>query len=170
MTEQGYNYLDRSIQEMLCFFETRVENLETPVPPAAVRSLTRKKKKKNSRKRIAVSFEDSDEESADNKKPSSRKKFCEYHENCSNSTDECTIFKTLIKKAKSNKSKGFRKGGEKTYTKHEVNVLIEKKLKKAFKARKKRKQELHTFGKMVGSKESDQSLDNSDRSSKSYDS
>ena len=48
MTEQGYNYLDGSIQEMSGFFETRVENLETPAPPPAVRSLSRKKK--NSKK------------------------------------------------------------------------------------------------------------------------
>ena len=46
MTKQGYNYLDRSIQEMTGFFETRVENLETPAPPPAVRSSTKKKKKK----------------------------------------------------------------------------------------------------------------------------
>ena len=49
----------------------------------------------------------------------------------------------LIKKAKSNKSKF-----EKTYTKHKVNVLIKKKVKKAFKRMKKRKQELRYFEKM----------------------
>ena len=32
MTKQGYNFLDRSIQEVSGFFETRVENLETPAP------------------------------------------------------------------------------------------------------------------------------------------
>ena len=47
MTEQRHNYLDRSIQEISGFFETRKENLESPAPPLAVRSLTRKKKKKN---------------------------------------------------------------------------------------------------------------------------
>ena len=55
------NYLDRSIQKMSGFFETRVENPETPALPLAVRSLTRKKK--NSKKRKAVSFEDSDKDS-----------------------------------------------------------------------------------------------------------
>ena len=50
------------------------------------------------------------------------------------------MLKPLIKKAKSNKFKGYRKGGEKTYTKYEVNVLIKKKRKKAFKGRKKCKQ------------------------------
>ena len=38
MTEQGCNYLDKSIQEISDLFETRVENLETPVSPPAVRS------------------------------------------------------------------------------------------------------------------------------------
>ena len=83
---------------------------------------------------------------------------------------ECTILKALIEKAKSNKSKGCRKGGEKRYTKHKV--LIEKKLKKAFTGRKKSKQELRTFEKIEvpGSEESDQSLNDSDASSKSDDS
>ena len=52
------------------------------------------------------------------------------------------------KKAKFNSSKGYRKGGEKTYSKHEVNAFNEKKLKKTFKGKKKRKLELHTFEKM----------------------
>ena len=43
------------------------------------------------------------------------------------------------------------------YTKHEMNVLINKKLKKAFKGRRKYKQELRTFEKMEvsGSKDYD---------------
>ena len=135
MTEQGYNYLDRYIQEMSGFFETRIENLETPTPPPAVRSQTRKKKK-NSKNRKAFSFEDSDEDSSDEKKPLSRKKFCRYHGKCSHSTDECTTLKALIKQAKSNKFKGCKKGGEKTYTKYEVKV---------FKRRKKLKQESRTL-------------------------
>ena len=77
MTEEGYNYLDRSIQEMSGFFETRVENLETPAPPPTVRSLTKKKKKKNSKKQKAVSFEDSDKDSSDDEIPLSRKIFCQ---------------------------------------------------------------------------------------------
>ena len=137
MTEQGYNYLDRYIQEISGFFEIRVENLETPAPSPAVRSLTRNKKKENSKKRKAVSFEDSDRDFSEKKKPSNRKKFCQYHGKCSHSTSKCTTLKALIKQAKSNKSKEFRKGGKKTYTKHKVNVLIKKKIKKAFKGRKK---------------------------------
>ena len=82
--------------------------------------------------------------------------------------DKCTTLKALIKNAKSNKSKGFRKGGKKTYTKHKVNVLIEKKLMKACKGRKKYKQEVCTFKKKKVS--GFQSLDNSDASSKGNDS
>ena len=78
MTEQGYNYLDRSIQEMSGFFETRVENLETPAPLPAERSQTRKKKK-NFIKKKAIPFEDSGEYSSEDEKPLSRKKLCQYH-------------------------------------------------------------------------------------------
>ena len=70
----------------------------------------------------------------------------QYHGNCSHSRGggECTTLKALIKKTKSNKSKRYRKGEEKTYTKHKVYVLIEKNLKKVLKGRKKRKQDLRT--------------------------
>ena len=170
MTEQGYNYLDRSNQEMSGFFEIRIENLETPAPPLPVKSLTRIKK--NSKKRKAVSLEDSDKDSSDDEKPPSKNKSCQYHGKYSHSTNEYPTLKALFEKNKSSKSKGFRKGGEKTYTKHEVNVLIEKKLKKAFKRKKKLKQDLRTFEEMEvsGSEESNQSLDDSDVFSKSDDS
>ena len=102
------------------FFKTRVENLETPAPPPAVRSLTRKKKKKrkkkktkNPKKQKFITFEDSDKVSSDDKKASSRNKFCQYHGKYSHSTDKYTTLKALIKKAKSNKSKEFRKEGKK---------------------------------------------------------
>ena len=146
------------------FFETRVENLEIPAPPPAVRSLSRKKTKK----RKAISFENSDKDSSDDEKPPSKKKFCQYHGKCSHPMDECTTLMAQIKKAESNKYKEYGKGSKKIYTKHEVSVIIEKKLKKAFKERKKRKQKLCTFEKMEvsGSEESDQSLDDSDASNK----
>ena len=109
MTKQGYNYLDRSIQEMSDFFETRVENLETPLPPADVRT----KIPRNGRlsplgilMKIPPTM----------KNLKAGKKFCQYHGKCSHSADNCTKFNALFKKSKSNKSKGFRKGGEKTYT------------------------------------------------------
>ena len=44
--------------------------------------------------------------------------------------DKFTTHEAQIKKSKSNQFKGYRKRGEKTYIKHEVNVPIEKKLKK----------------------------------------
>ena len=58
------------------------------------------------------------------------------------------------------------------YTKHEVNVFIKKRRKKACKGRKKRNQELRTLEKIniSRSEESDQSLEDSDASSKSDDS
>ena len=58
------------------------------------------------------------------------------------------------------------------YTKHKVNVLIKKKLKKAFKGKKKLKQELHTFVKMEvsGSEGSNQLFDDSNASSTNIDS
>ena len=71
--------LSRQIYSVMSgLFETRVENLETPAPSPAVRSLSREKKKK-SKKRKAVSFEDSDEDSSDDKKLPSKKKFYQYH-------------------------------------------------------------------------------------------
>ena len=153
------------------FFETRIENQETPAPPSAVRNLTRKKKKKNYKKRKAVSFEDSDKDSSDDKKPLSRNKFCQYHGKYIHFMDECTTLKALIKKAKSNKSIGYRKGNENVHQIRSERANWEK-LKKAFKGRKKRKQESRTFEKMEvsGSEDSYQSLNDSDTSSKSDDS
>ena len=53
--------------------------------------------------------------------------------------DKCTTLKALIKNVKSHKSKGYKKLSEKTYFKHKVNILIEKKLKKASKGKKMRR-------------------------------
>ena len=168
MAEQRYNYLDRSIQEISDFLETRVENLQTPAPPPAVRSPH--EKMKNSKKQKAVYFEESDKDYSNNKKLPSKKECCQYHGNCGHSTGECTTLKALIKKAKSKQSKGYKEDNKKTYTKHEVNVLI--KLKKDFKGKKKHKQELHTFERIdvSESKESAQAIDVSNLPSKSNDS
>ena len=59
MTEQGYNYLDRSIQEISSFFETKIENLVASALPPAVKKPPKKKKKGSSRKQKASSYEDS---------------------------------------------------------------------------------------------------------------
>ena len=100
MIKQGYNYLDRPIQEMPAFFETRAENLETPASPPTVRSISEKKKKKNSKKRKASSYEDSKVDSSGNKESPSKMKFSQYHGKCGHSADECTTVKAQIRKAK----------------------------------------------------------------------
>ena len=110
MTTQGYNYLEKKLD----FFETRVENLETPTPPPAVRSLT--KKKKIPRRGKLSPFEDSDENSSDDKKPLSKKKFCQHHGKCSHSMNECTTLKALIKKANPTSSKDTGKEARKSTT------------------------------------------------------
>ena len=46
---------------------------------------------------------------------------------CSHYTDVCTPFKFLVKKAKSNRSEGYKKECKKTYTKNEVNLSRERK-------------------------------------------
>ena len=46
MTKQGYIYPGRSIQEISSVFETKVENLEAPEPPPAVKKPPTKKKSK----------------------------------------------------------------------------------------------------------------------------
>ena len=51
-------------------------------------------------------------------------------------------------------------------TKQKENILIKKKLKKAFKGKKSRKQELHTFEDVSESKKSTQSLNDSATPSK----
>ena len=43
MSNQEYNHLDRSIQEMPGFFETRVENFETSAPPPTVKKALKEK-------------------------------------------------------------------------------------------------------------------------------
>ena len=83
ITKQGHNYSDRKCQVS---FEIRRENLETPIPPAVVRSLLRKKGNLNNWK--SVFFEDSDEDSSGDEQLSSRKKFHKYHRKCSHSMDE----------------------------------------------------------------------------------
>ena len=124
LTVQGYNYQNRSFQEMSGFFITRVENLCTSAPPPAIRSLSRKKKKKTSKKQKAVTFEDSDDDSSEHEKPSSWKKFCQYRGKFSHSTDKCFKVKAQIKTAKSNKSNGYKQRGEKTCTKHVPFIIL----------------------------------------------
>ena len=161
MTKQRYNYVDMSFQEMSGFIETRVESLETPAPPPAIRRRPRKKNRKFPSNKKLSPLRILTKISQTTRKLQARRNSVSIMKNAVIlRTNACTTLKSLIKKAKSNTSKGYRKGGEKAYTKHEVNILIEKKLEKAFKGRKKRKQELHSFEKIevLGSEESHQSL------------
>ena len=52
--KQGHNDLDRSIQAMSGFFETRVENLEVSAPKPTVNMRPRKKKKGNLKKQKVI--------------------------------------------------------------------------------------------------------------------
>lgn len=148
MTEQGYNYLDVSVivQNMADFFESRSEYLEvkTGIKKA------KRNKHKSSKKHKAVQFEEeSDEESSGNEKPN-RNKYCMFHERCGHTTDQCTALKELVQNNKKKRSKYNKKSNrksEKTYTRHKVNALVEKRIKKALhgKKKKRRHDELHEF-------------------------
>ena len=101
MVEQGYNNLGGSIHSMEEFFETRIENLEKSIPPS-VTSRNNKRSKKGSKKRKAVTFNNSDDE--DLNQGQKGKKFCQYHGTCRHTTDQCTMLKSLVKRAKQKKA------------------------------------------------------------------
>ena len=48
--------------------------------------------------------------------------------------DECTTLKALVKQAKQKKGKHFQK--KKRFTKHEVNIMVQKQVEKAMKQKK----------------------------------
>ena len=79
MAQQGYNYLDRSIQEITSLFGTRIENQKAPAPSPAVKKPPNKKKKGNSKEQKAIYYEDSDKYTSEGEKTSRIKKFCQYH-------------------------------------------------------------------------------------------
>ena len=158
--EQGYNYLDGSIQAISEFFENRIQKLE----PTAVSTVSRKsnkkpRNKKSSKKRKATTFKDSEEESSEEEK-TDKKRFCKFHSMCTHTTDECAILKTLIKQAKNKRPKLNKK---KKYTQLEVNVLVQKKVKQVVKNQKKKSQtyskDLNAFTKMeISDSESESSV------------
>ena len=131
MVERGYNYLDDPIHSMAVFFETRIENLEKSIPPSDP-SRNKKKSKKGSNQRQLVTFDNSKDEDSD--EGHSEKKFCQYHDMCRYTTDQCTTLKALIKQAKQKKSKYFN--NKKRFTKHEINIMVQKQVKKALKQKK----------------------------------
>ena len=141
MIEQGHNYLGGPIHSTAEFCETRIENLEKSIPPSV--PLRNNKKRKNPKKRKNTFLDDSEDEDLD--KETVGKRFYKYHALCGHTTDECTTYKALIRQAKQNKGKHFKK----KKSKQEVNAMVEEKVKKALK-RKKRKHtdELCAFEKM----------------------
>ena len=128
MVKQGYNYLDGPI-----FFETRTENLEKSIPPSVPTRNNRKSKKGSMEKKL-VTFDDADDEDSD--EGHLGKKFCHYHYACGHTKDQCTTLKALVKLAKQKKSKHFDK--MKRFTKHEINVMVQKQVKKALKQEKRK--------------------------------
>ena len=94
----------------------------------------KKKSKKGSKKRKGVIFDDSEDE--DSEKENKGKNFCQYHCTCGRTTDEYTNLKALVKQAKQKKGKHFQK--KKIFTKHEVNIIVKKWVKKVMKKKKKK--------------------------------
>jgi len=148
MIEQGYNYLDGPIHSMAEFFETRIENLEKSIPPSVPSRNGKQKSRKASKKK-----EEQEEQKG--------KKFCQYHGTCGHTTDECTTLKALVKQAKQKKGSHFQK--KKRFTKHEVNIMVQKQVRKAMKKSKKKKrtEELRAFENMSVSDSGEESSDSS---------
>ena len=167
MTEQGYNYLDPnvSLQTMTDFFESRCENLESKKKT--------KKEKKASKKSKSVQF-DTDDSSEDEKPKSSTKKYCAYHGVCSHTSDSCETLKALIRreKKKTKFSKDKKGKSKKVYSKHEINALVEKRVKKFMKAgQKKKRHEVNEFQQLeVSEDEKSHNSSSSSSSSSSSDS
>ena len=133
MVEQGYNYLDDSIDFMAEFFQTRIANLEKSISQS-VYSRNNRKSKKGSKKRKLVSFNNFYNEDSDQRHTGM--KFCQHQGACGHAMDHCTTtLQALAKQAKQKKSKHFDK--KKRFTKHEVNVKCRNKLEK-LKSKKKR--------------------------------
>ena len=84
------------------------------------------KPRKGTKKRESVTFGEFKDD--DSKEEPQGKKFCQHHGTCGHTMDECTTQKTLAKQAKQKKEKHFEK--KKRFTKHEVNVMVQKSLKK----------------------------------------
>ena len=94
MVEQGHNYLDRPVQAMSDFYETRIENLENSIPPS-VPPRTKNKDKKWPRKRKGLTFNNTEDEDSDQDEKGT--------------TDEYIILKATIWQAKQKKGEHFKK-------------------------------------------------------------
>ena len=116
---------------MVEFFQTRIENLEKSIPPS-VPSRNRKSNKKGSKKRKSVTFGYSEDK--DSEEEPQGIKFCQYHGMCRHTTNKCTMLIALVKQAKQKKGKHYQK--KKRYTKHELNIMVQKQIKKALEKKK----------------------------------
>lgn len=167
MTEQGYNYMDDavSVQHMADFFEARCENLEVKTEKKA-----KKERKASSKKsKSSVKFDEESEDSSDDERPKAKRPYCLYHGRCGHTSDKCDVIKDLIKAAKKKKFKKAKKST--TYNKHEVNAMLDRKLKKVFKAKKKKKhQEMNEFENLEVSGDEKSASSSSSSSSSSSDS
>ena len=150
MVEQGDNYLDSPVHAMAEFFEIRIENLEKLIPPS-VPSRNNKKSKKGSEKRKAMTLGDSEDEDSD--QGHTGKKFRQHHGTYGHTTDQCTTLKELVKQANQKKSKCF--GKKKRFTKHDVNVMVQKEDMKALKQKRRKPiEEIRAFER-IGVSDSD---------------
>ena len=107
------------------FLKTRIENLEKSIS-LSIPARNNKKNKNDSKKRKLATFANSDIEGLDKRQKG--KKFRQYHGTCGHTTDQCSTLMALVKQAKQKRSKYFDK-----FTKHEVNFMVQKQVKKALK-------------------------------------
>ena len=137
MIEQGLNYADSIVKEMINFFKTRVENLqpkEEKKKSSAAAKKTLKKIKNRKQEDSDSSVVESSEESTDARCPN--KKYCILHDECSHSTDNCKDMRAMVNKHKQKKNKNFINYGK---SNKELNALIERKFQKFVKSKKRRK-------------------------------
>ena len=153
MVEQGYNYIDGSIQNMTEFFETRIANLERfdSKKDSNKEKINNKANKKGKHSNNNVS------DRKNSQGTETGKKYCQYQCTCGHSTNECTLVKPLVHKEKMKKQKSSK---ERKYTKHEVNILVERNMKKALKKRKKQCEEEFRAFKSMNVSDSDEESNN----------
>ena len=93
-----------------------------------------RKSNKCSKKRKAVTFDDSENEDLDQRQKG--KKFCQCYSMCIHTMGNCTMLRALVKQAKQKRNNPFDK--KKRFTKHGVNVVVQKQLKKALNQKKRK--------------------------------
>ena len=155
MTLQGFNYPTEDIVEMIRFCEQRLEAMEPKAEISAKKKKSKSSgKKTSSKKKVKVTWqsseEEEEEESSEDEKPQGRK-YCRLHGMCSHTTDACRDLKEMIAKYKRKKYKDHGKAKKKTtYSKHEMNALVKKSVRKALgknkhRSKKKAKEELQAI-------------------------